>query len=85
MVRVLLPTSPPGYFWTDIYDTKYINRVLSQKSNLFKLLQDDNIDLSRTEKEIMKDHNYVRTFDSGLIKWVCIRGNYYHDQEMYNV
>ena len=64
---------PPGYFWTDIYDTKYINRVSSQKCNLFKLLQDDNIDLSRTEKEIMEDHNYVRTFDSGLIKWVYRR------------
>lgn len=62
----------PGYFWTDIYDTKFINRVSSQKSNLSKLLHDYNIDLSKTESEIMEDHNYVRTFDSGLIKWVYI-------------
>lgn len=60
----------PGYFWTDVYDTKHINRVLSQKSNLSKLLHDNNLDLSKTEREIMEDHNYVRTFDSGLIKWV---------------
>lgn len=60
----------PGYFWTDIYDTKHINRVSCQKRYLKNLLKDDSIDLSLTEREIMESHGYVRTYDSGLIKWI---------------
>lgn len=63
-------TVNPGYFWTDIYDTKYINRVSCQKRYLKNLLKDDSIDLSLTERELMESHGYVRTYDSGLIKWV---------------
>lgn len=59
----------PGYFWTDIYDTKFINRVSCQKRYIRNLLKDNSIDLSLTEREIMESHGYVRTYDSGLIKW----------------
>lgn len=63
-------TVNPGYFWTDIYDTKHINRVSCQKRYLKNLLKDDSIDLSLTERELMESYGYVRTYDSGLIKWV---------------
>ena len=41
-----------------------------QKRYLKNLLKDDSIDLSLTEREIMESHGYVRTYDSGLIKWI---------------
>lgn len=60
----------PNYFYTDIYDSKYLNRVTCQKQNLRRLFNDDSIDLTKTEHEIMKEHGYVRTYDSGVCKWV---------------
>ena len=60
----------PNYFWTDIYDTKFFSRVSCQKRYLKKLLHDDSIDLSKTEREIMEQHGYVRTYDSGVRKWI---------------
>ena len=61
--------SAPGYVWSDYYDTKYYNRVNCQKRFLRKLLNDDSIDLSTSEREIMEEHGFVRIYDSGVIRW----------------
>ena len=61
--------TPPNYFYTDLYDTKFLNRVNCQKQYLSKLFNED-IDMSKTEKQIMEEHRFVRTYDSGVIKWV---------------
>lgn len=60
----------PSYVWSDICDRFYYNRVSCQKQNLKKLLNDDSIDLSQTEKTIMESHGFVKVYDSGVIKWV---------------
>ena len=62
--------SSPSYFYTDIYDTKFLSRVSCQKKNIKTALHDDTIDLSKTEHKIMIDHKFVRTYDSGVIKWI---------------
>ena len=59
----------PSYFWTTDYDTKFLHRVNTQKRNLKSLLNDEGIDLNKTEAQIMEEHGYVRTFDCGVIKW----------------
>ena len=62
--------SSPGYFWSNLNDTKIYNRVSCRKSNLRKLFNDDTIDIEhKTEKEIMIEHGYVQIFDSGVIRW----------------
>lgn len=61
--------SAPGYVWVDeLTDTAY-NRVNAQKHNLKKFLNDDNIDLTKTEAQIMEEHGFVRVYDSGVITW----------------
>lgn len=60
----------PNYFYTDMYDTKFLNRVSCQKQYLRKLFNDDSIDLTQTEREIMESHGFVRTYDSGVCKWI---------------
>lgn len=62
-------TTLPQYVWVD-FDTDYAyNRVNTQKNKLKKFLQDDDIDLSKTEKQIMEEHGFVQVFDSGKILW----------------
>lgn len=61
--------SDPGYVWVNVIDDRAYNRVNAQKQNIKKFLKDDDIDLSRTEKEIMIEHGFVQVFDSGTITW----------------
>lgn len=57
------------YVWVNLADNKAYNRVNSQKHNLKKFFHDDTIDLTKTEREIMEEHGYVRVYDSGTITW----------------
>ena len=41
----------------------------AQKQNIKKFLHDDSIDLSKSEREIMESHGFVRIFDSGVDVW----------------
>lgn len=66
---VYIHTTDPNYFWTTDYDTKYLNRVKTQKRNLKSLFKDDDLDLTKSEKQIMEEHGFVRTFDCGVIRW----------------
>ena len=61
--------SDPGYVWVNLYNDKAYHRVNAQKHNLKKFLNDDSIDLSQTESQIMVAHNFVQVFDSGTITW----------------
>ena len=61
--------SAPNYVWVDYYDTKFYTRVRCQKRFLKKLLNDENLDLSKTEKQIMEEHGFLRVYDSGVIRW----------------
>lgn len=63
-------TTAPNYFWTDIYDSKYLNRVSCQKSKLKQLFSDETIDLHDTENNIMINHGYVKVYDSGVHCWI---------------
>lgn len=67
---VEITQSDPSYVWTNIYDTVYYNRVSCQKKNLRKLLKDNTIDIeTKSESQIMKEHGFVKLFDSGTIRW----------------
>lgn len=61
--------SRQGYVWVDIFTDIAYNRVNAQKHNLKHFLQDDTIDLTKTEKQIMEEHGFVQVFDSGTITW----------------
>lgn len=61
--------SEPGYVWIDSKTDKAYHRVNAQKQNIKKFLHDENIDLSKTEKEIMESHGFLRVYDSGTITW----------------
>lgn len=61
--------SDPSYVWVRLADDTYFSRVVCQKRYLPKLLNDSDLDLSRTEREIMISHGYVQVFDSGVIRW----------------
>ena len=58
-----------GYVWVDELTDIAYNRVNAQKHNLKKFLNDDNIDLTKTEAQIMEEHGFVRVYDSGVITW----------------
>ena len=60
--------TPPSYFYTNIDDTKFLSRVACQKHNLSNLFKAD-VDLSKTEHDILKEHGYVRVYDCGVIRW----------------
>lgn len=60
----------PDYVWVDIKNDKAYNRVNAQKRNIKKFLNDESIDLSKTEKQIMKDHGFAQVYGSGTITWV---------------
>lgn len=61
--------SAAGYCWVDVKTDKAYHRVNAQKQNIKKFLHDDNIDLSKSEREIMTEHGFVRVYDSGTITW----------------
>ena len=61
--------SAPGYVWVNSNTDIAYNRVNAQKANLKKFLNDDNIDLTKTEAQIMEEHGFVRVYDSGVITW----------------
>lgn len=62
--------SSPGYMWVQITTDKYLSRVSCQKQNISKLFPDKNLDLTKTEGEIMTSLNYVKVYDSGSFKWI---------------
>lgn len=64
--------SRPGYHWVDVTTDIAYNRIATQKHNLRKFLQDDNLDLTQTEKQIMEAHGYAQVFDAGTITWQWI-------------
>ena len=69
--------SDPSYVWCDINDNIYLHRVSCQKRNLKHLFNDDSIDIDNlTEKDIMESHNFVKVYDSGVIRW-----EYVNDQQ----
>lgn len=61
--------SAPGYCWVNLTNDIPYHRINAQKQNIKKFLKDDNIDLSKSERQIMTEHNFVRVFDSGTITW----------------
>ena len=61
--------SEANYVWVDIKTDRAYHRVNAQKKNLKKFLKDENIDLSRSEKQIMEEHGFVQVYDSGTITW----------------
>lgn len=62
--------SEPGYVWVDTRTDIGYNRMNSQKQNICKFLNDDKIDLSQTENDIMVSHGYVKVYDSGSKVWM---------------
>lgn len=64
-----LRRSDANYVWVNIVDDKAYHRINAQKHNIKNFLKDDTIDLSKSEREIMESHGYVRVFDSGTITW----------------
>lgn len=67
--------SNPGYVWVRLFDDIAYSRVNAQKHNIVKFLKDDTLDLSKSEREIMVEHGYVRVFDSGTITWKWRKSN----------
>ena len=60
--------SSPDYVWVRMKDDKAFNRSNTMKSNLQQFLGEE-VDLSKTEKQIMEEHGYAQVFDSGVIRW----------------
>lgn len=65
--------SDPGYVWVNLNTNIAYNRVNTQKQNIKKFLNDDTIDLSKSETEIMEAHRYVKVYDSGVITWEWVK------------
>ena len=61
--------SDPSYVWVNTDDDKAYHRMNAQKRNLQKFLHDYDIDMSKSEKQIMEEHNFCQVFDSGTITW----------------
>lgn len=61
--------SNPGYVWVNLFNDRPYHRMNAQKAHIREFLNDDTIDLSQAEKQIMETHNYVQVFDSGTITW----------------
>lgn len=63
-------TSDPGYMWVGLKTDRGYARNNAQKNNIKSFLKDDSIDLNKTEVQIMKEHNFVQVFDSGVKLWI---------------
>lgn len=61
--------SDPGYVWVSLKTDQSVSRLNAQKQNIRKFLQDESLDLTRPETELMISHGYVQVFDSGTITW----------------
>ena len=61
--------SDANYVWVNITDDVAYHRMNAQKRNIRKFLQDPEIDLSLTEKQIMEAHGFAQVFDAGTITW----------------
>lgn len=61
--------SEPGYVWVNMNTDRYVSRIAAQKHNIQKLFPDENIDLLKSEIQIMESHNYARVYDSGTCVW----------------
>lgn len=68
-----LHENDPSYRWVDPMTDESYSRVSAQKRHLKKLLNDDTIDLSKTEVQIMEQHGYVRVYDCGTVLWQWTR------------
>ena len=64
--------SDPGYVWVDTRTDIAYNRINAQKKNICKALNDNTIDLSKTERQIMIEHGFVQVYDAGTITWEWI-------------
>ena len=62
--------SEPGYMWVNIKTDRGYARNNAQKKNIASFLNDPDVDLTKTETQIMAEHNYVQVFDSGVILWI---------------
>lgn len=58
-----------GYVWVNLKTDDAISRNSAQKRFLKTLLHDEDIDLSKTEAQIMVEHGFVQVFNSGTILW----------------
>ena len=65
--------SDPGYVWVDSRTDISYHRYSAQKQNIKQFLHEDDIDLNRSEKQIMEEHGFLQVFDSGTILWEYIR------------
>lgn len=65
--------SDPGYVWVDTRTDIAYNRINAQKHNIRQFLNDNSIDLNKTERDIMVEHGFVQVFDSGNILWKWIK------------
>lgn len=59
-----IKTTTPGYFWTKTSMLNRLHRFSTQKHKLKKLLGAD-VDLTKTESEIMQDFGYCKIYDCG--------------------
>ena len=66
-------TGDPSYVWVNTDDDKAYHRMNAQKRNIQKFLHDYDIDMSKSEKQIMEEHNFCQVFDSGTATWVWRR------------
>lgn len=64
--------SEPSYVWVDFTD-RYYSRVNSQKKNIKQFLKDPDLDLSKSEYELMESHDYKRVYDCGTKVWIWRR------------
>lgn len=67
--------SDPGYVWVDVKTDIAYSRINAQKQNICKFLNDDTLDLTLSERELMSSHGFVQVFDSGTITWIWKGGN----------
>lgn len=59
----------PGYMWVDTKTDIAYSRSQTQKHNLVKFLKDTELDLSKTERQIMIEHGFAQVYDSGSLLW----------------
>ena len=55
----------PSYYWVHSKSEIYYNRVTTQKSKLSKLLKIYDLDMNKTEVQIMTENGFVQVFNSG--------------------
>lgn len=61
--------SSPNYVWVHEYTEKAYHRINAQKSNIKRFLQDETLDLTKSERELMISHHFLQVYDSGTITW----------------